>query len=167
MEGQSTGAEQPQQRPWWFTIAVVAVVGVVLLVVMGAILAGVAIPVYRSKVMAANEAAALRVIRNVEYQQRLHRSESGTYATFDELVAGGGLDARFSGPSPAVDGYVFTLKVTPAGEGRPPFFSINADPVQSEGFSATGRRHFYFDSEITGIRVSEGRQAAATDRPRE
>ena len=148
-------------------MAVVALIGAVVLIVMGAILAGVAIPIYRSKVMAANEAAAFESIRTIEYAQRFRRGETGRYATFDEFVAAGALDARFSGASPVVSGYVFTMKVTPGTESQPPFFSINADPLQSEGLSATGKRHFYYDSEIIGIRVSEGRQATASDRPRE
>jgi hypothetical protein len=167
MEDRSSSGEKSKPRPWWYTLAVVGVVGAILLIIMGAILAGVAIPVYQSKIIAANEAAALQNIGGIDALQRRHRAERGNFASFDELAAAGGFDARFSGPSPVVEGYVFTLKVSPQTETQPAFYSINADPLQSEGFSATGRRHFYYDSEIVGIRTSEGRPATASDRPRE
>lgn len=167
VEGDSTRARAPEQRPWWLNIAVVAIVGVALLLIMGGILAGVAIPAYRNKVVAANEAVALNSLRSIAAEEANYVARAGHYATLPQLVEASALDARFAGDPPSISGYVLTMKVQPVSDDRPPFFSVNADPVQSGGFAPTGKRHFYLDSEVTGIRVSEGRQATAHDRPRE
>lgn len=145
---------------------IVAIVGVIILVPLAGVFIGIAVPVYRNNRMKANEAAARRHLREIAAAQDAFLLAVGRYATFDELIEAAGLDSRFRGDAPAVDGYVFTMKLTAQTEGRP-VFSINADPQQAGGFSATGRRHFFFASNVSGIRVNDERPASASDRPRE
>ncbi|HEX8853850.1 MAG TPA: hypothetical protein VF754_10205, partial [Pyrinomonadaceae bacterium] len=140
--------------------------GAALLIVMGAILAGVAIPAYKSKVVATNESAALSHLGEIAAQQHIYLTSTGSYAGFRQLVAAGLLDAKFEADAPVISGYVFTLKVTPGTESTTPFFSVNADPAKAEGFTPTGKRHFYLDSETAGIRYHEERPATAADRAR-
>ncbi|HEV2705551.1 MAG TPA: hypothetical protein VGV59_06475 [Pyrinomonadaceae bacterium] len=166
MEDGSSSGEGRKERPWWFMMAVVGGIGAAVLLVMGAILAGVAIPAYRSKVVATNESAALSYLGEIAAQQHVYLTSTGNYASFRELVAAGLIDVRFDSDQPVLNGYSFTMKVTPRTESQPPFFSVNADPVDKQGFTPTGKRHYYLDSETAGIRYHEERPATATDRAR-
>ncbi len=166
LKGQSKREGLEGQRPWWFSIAVVAATGAVLLIVMGAILAGIAIPTYKNKVIIANETTTLSNLNAIAAQQYIYLASTRSYGTFQQLTDAGLLDAKFSGDTPVVGGYVLTMKVVAASESASPFFSINADPAQPEGFTPTGKRHFYLDSETAGIRYNEDRPATASDRPR-
>src|SRR5438270_13641128 len=72
-----------------------------------------------------------------------------------------------SGDALVSDGYRFTLKVTPKAGALGPTYSVNADPVRGGGRDATGRRHFFISSEVSGVRYNEERPATAADKPRQ
>lgn len=163
---EEASGERQKERPWWFTMAVVGAIGAAVLLVMGAILAGVAIPAYKSKVVAANESAALSYLGEIAAQQHIHLTSTGSYTDFQGLVAAGLLEPKFNSAAPVLNGYAFTMKVMPRTESGPPFFAVNADPVDKQGFTPTGKRHFYLDSETAGIRYHEERPATANDRAR-
>lgn len=129
------------------------------------ILVGVGVPAWRNAVIAGNETAAIQTLKTVATEQRVYFNGKGrtAYGTFDQLIETGSLDKRFVGDAPLVDGYVFTMKVTPKSGSTPPSFTLNADPQQKEGVSASGRRHFYIDSNISGIRTNNDGPASADD----
>lgn len=131
------------------------------------ILVGVGVPAWRNAVMAGNETAAIQTLKTIATEQRTYYNQKGrsSYATFDQLIENGALDKRFAGDEPVVEGYKFTMKVTPKSSSQPPAFTINADPQSSEGLGATGKRHFYIDANINTIRVNNNAPASAEDSP--
>lgn len=131
------------------------------------ILVGVGIPAWRNATIAGNETAALQTLKTIQTEQRVFFNTKGrtAYGTFDQLIESGALDKRFSGDEPVVDGYKYTMKVVPKSSSQPPSFSINADPQQKDGLTATGKRHFYIDSNVNTIRVNSDGPASADDSP--
>ena len=131
------------------------------------ILIGVGIAGYRSAIKAANEAAAVKTLRSIQEQQMLyfnarHRS---TFGTFEELRKENLLDSRFDGTTPVVDGYVYTMKVIPKSTTQQPGYTINADPQVATGVGATGKNHYYVDSDTNTIHSNADQAAAASDPP--
>ena len=129
------------------------------------ILIGIAIPAWRSSVIAGNETSAIKTLNTINTEQRTYYIRHNNYATFAQLLEGGALDPRFNNETPNVDGYVFTIKVTPKASNQPPSFSVNADPQVGEGLQATGKRHFYIGSDVNTLRVNETQPATAQDSP--
>ncbi|HEX8473120.1 MAG TPA: hypothetical protein VF666_03750 [Pyrinomonadaceae bacterium] len=160
---QATDERRKKKRPTW---VIILVIGLLLLIPMTALLLGIAVPVYRNKIINSNETSALQTIRSIAVAQENFLAANGRYGTFDELISVGALDARLSGNAPVSNGYVFTMTLATPDVNQPSVFSINADPQPGEYFSPTGLRHFYFASNVSGIRVNDERPANATDRPR-
>ncbi|HEX5709520.1 MAG TPA: prepilin-type N-terminal cleavage/methylation domain-containing protein [Pyrinomonadaceae bacterium] len=131
------------------------------------ILVGVGVPAWQNITRAGNETAAVQTLRTIASEQRVYYNTKGRvgYATFDQLRDSGALDNRFAGDAPVVEGYIFTLKVTPKSPSGPAFFSVNADPQQKEGLGATGGRHFYIDSNINTVRTNSQGPAGPNDSP--
>jgi Tfp pilus assembly protein PilE len=159
-------AEKSESKRLLRTALVVAVVGVVVLVP----LAWLAVRMYndniQQKVIAANEALALATLENLQAQEQSSKETTGQYATFQQLADAGAIQAPLSGDALVSDGYRFTLRVTPKTDTQAPAYSVNADPVRATGRDATGRRHFFISSEVTGVRYNEERPATAADKPR-
>jgi hypothetical protein len=113
-----------------------------------------------------NEAAAAQTIQSMRsLQTRYAQKHQGRFAkNFDELIKTGALDEKFAGGKPVVNGYVFEMIfVEPTGL-NPAFYSINADPQDSESFFKKGIRHFYFDSRLGTVKITdENRRANAND----
>lgn len=114
--------------------------------------------------IAANESAAITALDQIAAAEHLYFQTHGEYATLPRMVEAGVFQAPLTGDALVSDGYRFTLNVVPKTEGGASSFSVNADPLNESGDEATGLRHFYAGSEVTGIRYSEGRPAAATDK---
>ena len=114
---------------------------------------------------AGNEATAAQTVDQIrKFQAQYATRNRGNFGTFDELIAKVGLDEKFKGLNPVVNGYIFTLTVEPASATKPPFYSITADPQVADGVTATGTRHFYTDSSLSAIKgVDENRPAKADD----
>ncbi len=151
---------RPQQRGFSLVelMIVIAIIGILI---------GVGIPAWQAMMRSANESAAVTTLKTLATVQATYYNQHNRskYGTFPELVADGHLDARFNSESPATDGYIFTMIVTPRSAGQPPTYSVNADPEQSEGVAATGRNHFYMGSNSSSIHVNETQPATATDPP--
>jgi hypothetical protein len=92
-----------------------------------------------------------------------YTSHQRSFGTFDEMLTGNLLDTRFQGTSPVVDGFVYTMRVTPKSTNQPSAFAVNAEPELSEGFSATGKNHFYIDSNNDKIHVNRTQPATVND----
>jgi hypothetical protein len=75
------------------------------------------------------------------------------------------LDSRFDGTAPVVDGYVYTMKVITKSTSAQPGYTINADPQVATGSGATGRNHYFVESDSNTIHVNADQPASATDPP--
>jgi hypothetical protein len=148
-------------------IGVAAVVGLLALVPLVWFAMRMNEEARQRRVAAANEAEAIAALEGIAAAQQLYLQTFSRYGTFREMVEAGVFRAPLSGDSLVAHGYAFTLRVAPRAEGRPPSFNVNADPLSREDAAATGRRHFYLDSNLVGIRVNEDRPAGPTDPPRQ
>jgi len=131
------------------------------------ILIAVGVTGWKAAVKQANEAAAVKTLRTISEQQMLYYNghNRSTFGTFDQMLKDGMLDSRFAGSTPVVEGYVFSLKVIPKSTTQPASYTINADPQQSEGVGATGKNHFYLDSNSSTIHVNIDQPASGSDPP--
>ena len=131
------------------------------------ILIAVGVTGWRAAVKSANEAAAIKTLRTVAEQQMLYYNthQRTTFGTFEEMLKEGLLDTRFAGGTPLVEGYIFTMRVIPKSTSTPAGYSVNADPQVTEGVGATGKNHFFLDSNSNTIHVNGSQQATLTDPP--
>jgi Tfp pilus assembly protein PilE len=157
--------EAKKKKRWWLIALIVLACLMVGGVVVLGLVVGIALPAWQSSARAANETAAIQTLNTIAVEERTYHVEHGSYATFDQLIEDGAFDKRFAGESPVVEGYIYRLKLTPKAGNTPPAFGVNADPQQSEGFSATAKRHFYMDSTGTLIHYNEDRPATGDDPP--
>ncbi len=129
------------------------------------ILIAVGITGWKAALRSANEAAAIKSMRTVAEQQMLYYNskQRTTFGTFEELRRENLLDNRYDGATPLVEGYIFTLRVIPRSTTQQAGYTLNADPQISEGVSATGKNHFYLDSDSNTIRVNDSAPATASD----
>jgi prepilin-type N-terminal cleavage/methylation domain-containing protein len=132
-----------------------------------ALLIGVGVPAWQSMVRSGNESAAAQSIQTIKTLQTQYASKhQGKFAaTFDELIKSVQLDEKFAGQNPVVNGYTYTMKVEEPSATKPAFYSVNADPQVSEGVTATGTRHFYFDSTLGTTKSTEENRPSKPDDP--
>lgn len=126
-----------------------------------ALLIGVGIPAYKSMVNNGNETSAAQSIQTIKTLQIGYAGKhQGKFApNFDTLIKTAGLDERFAGENPLINGYIFTMTVQEPSGSKPAFYSVNADPQEG-----SGSRHFYFDSTLgTTKSTDEDRPAKADD----
>jgi len=133
---------------------VIAIVGILI---------GAATLGWRAAIRSGNEAAAIQAMKTIAVvQMQYYTSHQRTFGTFEQLTKDG-FDSRFAGNPPVVDGYVFTLKVTPKTATQQTSYTLNADPQQSDGLGATGKNHFYIDSSGGEIHVNPDQPAGPND----
>ena len=113
--------------------------------------------VYSKAVGAADEGSAIQALRTIASAQTQAKAMRNSYASFDSLVQLGFLDTRFSGETPNLRGYKFSMN---ANESR---FAVNADPQVTENSPTTGSRHFYFESSDNTIHVNPTQPATKQD----
>lgn len=132
-----------------------------------ALLIGVGVPAWQSMVRSGNETTAAQTIQTVRTCQSSYAGKrQGKFAlTFAELVKTGCVDPdKFKDEPPVINGYIFTMKAEEPSGTKPAFYSLNVDPQVGEGISATGNRHFYFDSNLGAVKTTdENRPAKAED----
>ena len=134
---------------------VIAIIG--LLIGVGSIAWG-------AMIRAGNENAAAQTLDRIRtYQAQYASRNRGRFATFDQLVTASGLDEKFTGERPVVNGYVFTLTLEEPSAARPASYKVNADPQVPTGITATGTRFFYTDSAIGTIKANDTQPAKAED----
>ncbi len=130
------------------------------------LLIGVGSMAWSAVIKSGNEATAAQSIDSIRKFQAQYASRNrGNFATFDELVEGVGLDEKFRGERPVVNGYIFSMTVEKGSSSRPSFYSVTADPQVAEGVSATGSRHFYTDSNLSTIKGTDENRPAKADDP--
>ena len=134
---------------------VIAIIG--LLIGVGAIAWG-------AMIRSGNETAAQQTIDRIRtYQAQFASRNRGKFATFDQLIQSAGLDEKFAGERPVVNGYIFTLTLEEPSSSKPGSYKLNADPQVPTGVSATGQRFFYTDSAIGTIKFNESQPAKQED----
>ena len=131
------------------------------------ILIAVGVTGWKAAVRSANEAAAIKTLRSIAEQQMLYYNahQRSSFGTFEEMLKENLLDSRFSGTTPVVDGYVYQMKIIPKSTAQQAGYTINADPQVSDGVGATGKNHFYLDSDSNTIHVNETQPATVADKP--
>jgi len=112
---------------------------------------------YKKSVKAADESAAIQLLRTIASAQAQSKVTRGSYGDFNSLVQAGFLDQRFASTSPELSGYRFRMSATEAE------FSVTADPQSSEGGPASRNRHFYLDSGDGAIHVNPTQTATNAD----
>ena len=136
---------------------VIAIIG--LLIGVGSIAWG-------AMIRSGNENAAAQTLDRIRtYQVQYASRNRGKFANFEQLVQAAGLDEKFTGERPVVNGYIFTMTLEEPSNARPGFYSITADPQVAEGLTATGTRHFYTDSSIGSIKSTDENRPAKADDP--
>jgi len=134
---------------------VIAIIG--LLIGVGSIAWG-------AMIRAGNENAAAQTLDRIRtYQAQYASRNRGKFATFDQLVTASGLDEKFTGDRPVVNGYVYTLTLEEPSSSKPASYKVNADPQVPTGITATGTRFFYTDSAIGSIKANDTQPAKAED----
>lgn len=130
------------------------------------ILIGVGVPAWRIIIRRGNETSAIQTLETIrKIQADYMMGHRGEYGTFEQLMKDGSLDDRFAGEKPVINGYTFTIKVTPKSSNQPATYTVNADPQVADGISATGKRHFYIDPNVSTIRENAEQPATASDPP--
>lgn len=114
----------------------------------------------------ANEAAAIRTLQTIfRAQTQYMLSHAEEYGTLDQLRQDNYLDQRFAGQAPVVEGYAFTINLTPKSGGEPARYTLNADPKQNDATTTSGARHLYMDSDSNVVRANTQRPATVSDPP--
>jgi prepilin-type N-terminal cleavage/methylation domain-containing protein len=127
------------------------------------ILVGIGVPLYKSSLRKANEAAAVGTLNSIRVAQAKYVIDhKGQYGTFKQLFEEEYLDKRFNYDQPHERGYIFVITLLPKSEGKAATFSVNANPEQSQGIGATGKNFYYLDPE-SGICFSRLGPATVAD----
>lgn len=129
------------------------------------ILIAVGVTGWRAAVRSANEAAAIKSMRTIAEQQMLYYNshQRTSFGTFEEMRRENLLDNRYDGTTPLVEGYIFTLRVIPRSTAQQAGYTLNADPQVTEGVGATGKNHYYLDSDTNTIHVNDSQPATVSD----
>ena len=156
--------DSSENKRLWRTALVVAGVGLVVAAGLGWLAYRMYEDSVYRRVASLNESNALYVLEQVAAAQHLYYEANGQYATFRQLVDAGFFQAPLQSDDMLVSkGYVFRLKLRPRADAQPPFYSVSADPERAGGRDATGRRHFYKDSEVFDVRYNESGPAGPSD----
>ena len=150
-----------QRRQRGFTLIELMIVIAVIALIIGA-----ATYAFRSAQIQGHETATIKALDTIGVVQlQYFNMHNRNFATFEQLVKDGLLDSRFSGNPPVVDGYVYTLKLTPKTANSQSSYTLNADPQQAEGLGASGQNHFYIDSTAATKHINGDQPAGPNDPP--
>ena len=141
-----------------------SLVELMIVIAIIALLIGVGIPAWQAMVKNGNETTTVQTLGTLRTCQIGHAGKhQGKFApSFAELVRTGCIEAdKFSGETPVINGYIYTMKVEEPSGTKPATFSVNANPQVSTGVTATGNRFFYIDSSGASIKASDDGPANA------
>lgn len=110
------------------------------------------------------EGMTISTLRSIGQAQTAYSlTNSGEYGTFEQLVAGGHLDARFNSSKPKVQGYFLTMTVNNQSQGAAQSsYYCNADPDPAMN---PGGRHFFLASDSPQLYVNPTKPATSDDEP--
>ncbi len=144
------------------TLAKNIIKGFVLSVVILVLLISLAVYQRRAAVRAGNEAATRQRLKTIAASEiQYFNTHSRTFGTFEQMVKEGTLTNDFLERARIIEGYLFTLKVTPKETNQESSYTLNADP-KAGNWEGAGR-HFYLDSTSLAIHVNPDRPASSTD----
>jgi len=145
--------------------AFIAIFIAAIVIAVACIFIAIAVSGFKAAVRAANEEAAIKTLQTIAEQQKYYydANRRDKFGTFDEMLAGQLLDTRFAGTTPVVDGYVYSMRVVQNSTTTHAGFVVNADPLVTDGIGATGKNHFYLDSNSNTIHVNATQPATAAD----
>jgi hypothetical protein len=109
-----------------------------------------------------DEGVAISTLRSIGQAQTAYSlTNSGDYGTFEQLVAGGNLDARFNSSKPKLYGYFLSMTVANRSSGASQSsYHCNADPDPAANPAG---KHFYLSSDSPELRVNPTKPATADD----
>ncbi len=131
-----------------------SLIELLIVVVIIGIIAAIAIPNLLAARRSANEGSAISSLRTTHSGQMTFQATSGAgnYAVdYPALGAAGIVDANLG--STQKSGYNFSLGKVDFSAGAPATFGARATPVTTTGFTATGTRDFYIQTE--GVMYSD------------
>ncbi len=141
-----------------------SLVELMIVIAVIALIVAVGIPAWSVMIKAGNENSAIQTLDRMRtLQSQYAGGHQGNFGNFDELIKNSGLDERFKGEKPVVNGYVYTLEITPKSASQPAFYKVTADPQVREGVQSTGTRSFYTDSGLSTIKQNDNQTAGPTD----
>ena len=147
--------------PGWLKALLIAVVVLLTVAIIGVLIGGAVIG-FKAAQKAGNEAATLQDLKTIAAVEiQYFNTHKRAFGTFDQLIKDMNFDTRFSGNPPVADGYIFTLKVTPKTPSGPSSYTLNGDPQTD----ATGKNHFFIDSNGGTIHVNGDQPAGPNDPP--
>ena len=158
--------DSSESKRLWRTALIVAGVGLLILAPLSWLALRMFDDTVQRRVIAANESSALGTLEAIQAAEQLYYETYGQYGTFAQMAEAGILQTDLTGDPPIGHGYAFSLKVQPKTETQPATYTVNADPVRAGDSAATGRRHFFIGSDITGVRFNETRPATKDDKLR-
>ncbi|MDT5159401.1 MAG: hypothetical protein QOC61_897 [Acidobacteriota bacterium] len=158
-------SDSSEAKRLWRTAGIIAGVGLLIIIPLSWLALRLYDDMIQQRVIAVNEAAARTSLDNIQAAEQLYYETNGQYATFRQLIESGVFQAELNGDPPVAHGYAFTLKVQPKSDTQSAAYSVNADPVISGARDATGHRHFFISSDVTGVRFNEERPATKEDKP--
>lgn len=128
------------------------------------LLIGVGSLAWGAMIRSGNETSAAQILDRMRtFQAQYASTNRGKFATFDQLIQKGALDAQYAGDAPVVNGYVFTLEIVEPSSTAPASYKIWADPQVPTGVTATGSRYFFTSSAIGSIKANENQRASEND----
>ncbi|MFN2510334.1 MAG: hypothetical protein ABR568_02690 [Pyrinomonadaceae bacterium] len=110
-----------------------------------------------------DEGVAISTLRSIGQAQTAYSlTNSGDYGTFEELVAGGHLDARFNSSKPKLYGYFLTMAVNnrSSSGAAQSSYHCNADP---DPVANPSGRHFFLGSDSPQLHVNPTKPATSDD----
>lgn len=128
------------------------------------LLIGVGSLAWGAMIRAGNETATITTLERLRTFQAQYASRNrGRFGTFDQLRQASGLDDKFTGDAPVVNGYVYTMQITEPSSSAPAKFEVWADPQVATGVTATGSRYFYTSSSVGSTKASDTGRASESD----
>ncbi len=128
------------------------------------LLIGVGSLAWGAMIRSGNETAAITMMERLRTFQAQYASQNrGRFGTFDQLIQASGLDEKFAGENPTVNGYKFTMVLVEPSSSAPAKFEIWADPQVPTGVTATGNRYFYSSSSVGTTKANSETRAGEQD----
>ncbi len=128
------------------------------------LLIGVGSLAWGAMIRSGNETAAITMMERLRTFQAQYASQNrGRFGTFDQLIEASGLDDKFAGENPVVNGYKFSFAIIEPSSSAPAKFEFWADPLVPTGVTATGKRYFYTSSSVGTTKANSDTRASEQD----